>query len=444
MSGNLRNKVRNVAEYLQSSYYIHASNIEIDGWQTNVNILLSLSTALVNGKQLIVGTYGIGKTTLAEATLSSTLALPIQFFMATKLSGHPGHTYETMIARPNLAALNQGLEEVIWSLFVQSPGKIVDEINRLPPARQTELLDGVDRNIFVYLNKSLFLPPQPFFATANYPDPGTSSLVPPLLDRFNIVTEFTLSPFAGKICWENTKKEELMDDELSKKAIDILLSDKPYPQKLKELEVISYEFYKGREKIVLHPQELKEIRQKIKEIKPKEEAVLFTTYIRFSLYDPYSGEKRPGESHPDENHYKKYPTGKITNPLSQRFFNSVALYSKIIAWLKGRNEVDTESVLSVLPYTLAHRVTLPDDYLQEVWKKRNDVDNPHKEMLNLFASYEIAKELYLEFKSMKDEVEEALDLAKKGRKDKIRELASRKDHPFFKGLEHMLFGIRKF
>lgn len=101
MSGNLRNKVRNVAEYLQSSYYIHASNIEIDGWQTNVNILLSLSTALVNGKQLIVGTYGIGKTTLAEATLSSTLALPIQFFMATKLSGHPGHTYETMIARPN-------------------------------------------------------------------------------------------------------------------------------------------------------------------------------------------------------------------------------------------------------------------------------------------------------------------------------------------------------
>ncbi len=78
---------------------------------------------------------------------------------------------------------------VIWSLFARLPVKIVDEINRLPETKQSLVLDGVERGKWECLNQSLINDEFCLFATANYQDQGTNTLVPPLLDRFDVILE---------------------------------------------------------------------------------------------------------------------------------------------------------------------------------------------------------------------------------------------------------------
>jgi MoxR-like ATPase len=67
--------------------------------------------------------------------------------------------------------------------------KIVDEINRLPETKQSLILDGLERGKWEYLSQGLINDEFCLFATANYQDQGTNTLVPPLLDRFDIVVE---------------------------------------------------------------------------------------------------------------------------------------------------------------------------------------------------------------------------------------------------------------
>ena len=90
--------------------------------------------------------------------------------------------------------MKDGEEEVVWQHFVLIPQKIIDEFNRIPEANQAMLLDGMDRGEWDYLNEHISTGPQPFFATCNYADRGTNTLIPPILDRFNIVAKKDLFP----------------------------------------------------------------------------------------------------------------------------------------------------------------------------------------------------------------------------------------------------------
>lgn len=182
--------------------------------------LFSILTALDSGRQLTIGSYGLGKTTLLQAVLSTIYSLPVELYRAAQLRGHPEQTDEKMIGRPDLSALNQGKERVIWSLFSLVPGKIVDEINRLPEGKQNELLDAVDTGTFQYLNEVLFQPDQPFFATMNYPDAGNTELIPPMRDRFDVCVEMTPSPFSSTIVTKKNEEEKkrLSDVESYKKS----------------------------------------------------------------------------------------------------------------------------------------------------------------------------------------------------------------------------------
>ena len=78
---------------------------------------------------------------------------------------------------------------MVWSTFARLPVKIVDEINRLPETKQSLILDGLERGKWEYLNQGLINDEFCLFATANYQDQGTNTLVPPLLDRFDVVVE---------------------------------------------------------------------------------------------------------------------------------------------------------------------------------------------------------------------------------------------------------------
>ena len=188
-NGDLREMVLEIYNFLSESLYLSRPDIEINGFKFNSALLMSLLTGLCQGKELIVGEPGLGKTTSAEYVCSLLYRFPLGIIWASEVSGHPEQTEEKIIGRPDLGKLNQGEEFVIWSHFTLLPIKIVDEINRLPETKQSIILDGVDRGNWEYLNDAVINREYCLFATANYQDRATHTIIAPLIDRFDVMVE---------------------------------------------------------------------------------------------------------------------------------------------------------------------------------------------------------------------------------------------------------------
>ena len=175
--------------FMSEHLYLNRPDVEVGGEKFNSTLLLSLLTALLGGKELVSGEPGLGKTTSAEYVCALLYRLPLGVLWGSEVAGHPEQTEEKMVGRPDLGKLNRGEEQVVWSNFVQLPVKIIDEINRLPETKQSLILDGVDRGNWEYLNQILLQDEYCLFATANYQDQGTQTIIPPLLDRFDVMVE---------------------------------------------------------------------------------------------------------------------------------------------------------------------------------------------------------------------------------------------------------------
>ena len=188
-SKDSRGKVRDICAFISEHLYFSRPDLNLYGEPANATVLLSLLTALTGGKALVIGEPGLGKTTAAEYVCAMVYGFPLGVIWSSVVGGHPEQTEEKIVGSPDLGKLNQGEEAVIWSHFARLPVKIVDEINRLPETKQSLILDGVERGKWEYLNQSLINDEFCLFATANYQDQGTNTLVPPLLDRFDIVVE---------------------------------------------------------------------------------------------------------------------------------------------------------------------------------------------------------------------------------------------------------------
>lgn len=186
---DVRTDLRAILSFIEDNLYYNRPDLEIRGESFNASLLLSVLTGLVGGKALVVGEPGLGKTTSAEYVGALLYRLPLGAVWEAEVSGHPEQTEEKIVGRPNLGELNQGREKVVWSAFAQLPVKIVDEINRLPETKQSLILNGIDRGHWTYLNAMLVNDEFALFATANYQDRGTNTLVPPLMDRFDVMVE---------------------------------------------------------------------------------------------------------------------------------------------------------------------------------------------------------------------------------------------------------------
>src|SRR5262245_40889193 len=150
-----RSKVRDIYQFIGEHLYFGRPDLEVQGEAMNATLLLSLLTALLGGKALIIGEPGLGKTTAAEYVCALIYGLPLGVIWSSVVAGHPEQTEEKIIGRPNLGKLNQGEEVVVWSYFARLPVKIVDEINRLPETKQSLILDGVERGKWEYLSQGL-------------------------------------------------------------------------------------------------------------------------------------------------------------------------------------------------------------------------------------------------------------------------------------------------
>jgi len=407
-------QVMAIYRFISDHLYFNRPDIEIKGESYNSTILLSLLTGLTKGKELIIGEPGLGKTTSAEFICSLVYQFPLGVIWGSEVSGHPEQTEEKIIGRPDLGKLNRGEEDVVWTNFSQMPVKIVDEINRLPETKQSMILDGVDRGNWEYLNEMIINDEYCLFATANYQDGGTNTLIAPLVDRFDVIVESrypgaNLSFLIGK---SRGKEHILRHPKYEKDLYRVLKSKIAYEKKIPKLEEICNAFGEH----VLETLEVKPLRREDRDRIRKEmgsldldlDASAFARMLlaELSFCERY-GQKRIVENCEEGCHYTGYLCRQIKNCASNRLPTSIKLFSQGLAWLLGDSEIDIEHVKAVMPFTLSHRIQWKDEVLSQ--KERAKRDDPSQ----IFLAKEAVKTVSQRYREQSDHVKDALALGSK-------------------------------
>ena len=408
-NGRYQERIKTIYRFLEENLYFNRPDVEIDGEKYNTSLLFGILTALNRGKELIIGEPGVGKTTSAEFIGSLIYQIPVGVIWGSEVSGHPEQTEEKIIGRPDLGKLNKGIEEVVWSHFSQIPVKIVDEINRLPETKQSMILDGVDRGNWEYLNEMIINQEYCLFATANYQDQGTNTIIPPMIDRFDVLVESrhpgpNISYLVGKH-WD--KEHVLRHPQLERDLQEVLNQKTPYHVKRPEAEEVCDRFGQFLESELslksLNHQARQAIFSEIRQIGFSLDASAFTRTVLAELSFCYHhGQKRSVEQCNEGCHYTGYLCHEIKNCASNRLPMSIRSYGQVLAWLQGDREVDIEHVKLVIPYTLAHRIQWRDEHLARLEKSRRN------DPFMIFLAKEAVKEMLHRYDEQRDRIKEAL------------------------------------
>ncbi|MCX8116514.1 MAG: AAA family ATPase [Desulfobacterota bacterium] len=407
-------QVKTIYEFISDHLYFNRPDVEIKGEWYNSTILLSLLTGLVRGKELIIGEPGLGKTTSAEFVCSLIYQYPLGVIWGSEVSGHPEQTEEKIIGRPDLGKLNRGEEDVVWSNFSQVPVKIVDEINRLPETKQSMILDGVDRGNWEYLNEMIINEEYCLFATANYQDGGTNTIIAPLVDRFDVIVESrypgpNLSFSIGKL---KEKDQILRHPKFEKEFHRILKSKVAYEKKLPKLEEACNMFGDYlREALGIAPlrrEDRDRIRAEMSRLEWDLDASAFTRMLlaELSFCDRY-GQKRIVEHCEEGCHYTGYLCHQIKNCASNRLPASIKLYSQGLAWFLGDSEIDLEHVKAITPFALSHRIQWKEEVLSQ--KEKTKRDDPFQ----IFLAKEAVRIVSQRYREQSEHLKDALALGSK-------------------------------
>ncbi|MDY6972518.1 MAG: AAA family ATPase [Thermodesulfobacteriota bacterium] len=438
----IRQKVRAIYEFIQENLYLNRPDMKVRGQSFNSALLFSLLTALNRGKELIIGEPGLGKTTSAEYIGSMTYRLPLDLIWASEVSGHPEQTEEKIIGRPDLGRLNQGEEVVVWSYLAQLPVKIIDEINRLPETKQSMILDGVDRGKWEYLNDVIINEEYCLFATANYQDRGTNTLIAPLIDRFDVMVE-SRHPgpnMALMIGMKDKYKNVLRSPVYEGKFQEILNKRQEHREKMRLIEETSNGFGEHMDKEfgvkMLSQMERKKIRDHMQELSLDLDANAFLRSVIAELCFCHKyRQKRSDEFCEEGCHYTGFSCYHIKNCISNRFPTSIRTYSQSLAWLTGDKVVGMEHIKASLPYTLAHRVLWKEDYIAQ---KQGDI---RSDPLQIHMAKETVNEIYRRYNEQSDHIKNSLALGHQVLSGKDT-CPIEGDHPLYAEIERDLEGFR--
>ena len=430
-NGTYRNTVREIYDFIQSHLYFNRPDFQVGTDSFNSTLLFSLLTALIGGKALVIGEPGLGKTTATEYVGSLLYQLPVGNIWASEVSGHPEQTEEKIIGRPDLGKLNQGEEEVVWSHFVQLPVKIVDEINRLPETKQSMILDGVDRGNWEYLNEMILNDEYCLFATANYQDQGTNTIIAPLLDRFDVMVESRYpGPSFGFLISQRQEKEELLrHPELERKLQEVLTKRLAREEKETQIAAISEEFaahlQDSLELITLNAPSRRKARQQISAIGLDRDANAYTRMLLAELaFCDRHGQKRSSEVCEEGCHYPGYLCHRLLNCASNRLPVSLSNYAKALAWFTDMPEVGIEQLRAVGPYCMAHRAQWTDAHLSLMQK------DSRSDPLQIHVAREAINEVYQRYSEQAEHVKAALANAYRiYRGESLEPLSG--DHPIY-------------
>jgi len=411
-NGKYRHTVKQLYDFMQSHLYFNRPDLQVKGERFNSTLLFTLLTALTRGKALITGEPGLGKTTAAEYVGSLVYQLPVGIIWASEVSGHPEQTEEKIIGRPDLGKLNIGQEEVVWSHFVQLQVKIVDEINRLPETKQSMILDGVDRGNWEYLNEMLLNEEYCLFATANYQDQGTNTIITPLLDRFDVMVEsrYPGPSYAFMISQKQEKEELLRHPELEWKLQQILKERMPVEEKEAKIASLSNTFSSHLKKSLqintLDQSSRNEIYEEISSLELGQDANAYARMLLAELsFCDRHGQKRSNEICDEGCHYTGYLCHRLRNCASNRLPVSLTSYAKALAWFTDSDQVGIEHMRAVGPYCLAHRAQWTDTHLSLLQRDRR-----HDPLL-IHLAREAIHEVYQRYSEQAEYVKSALATA---------------------------------
>ncbi|MEM4637881.1 MAG: hypothetical protein QXK76_02560 [Candidatus Woesearchaeota archaeon] len=426
---NLQEKVWNIYSYIKENIYLCRPDIIVSDYSLNSTLLFGILTSLVNGKQLIYGEYGLGKTTSSENIICMLYGFPKEVVLASSIKGNPEQTEEKMIARPHLGDLNKGIENVIWSDFVLIGPKIIDELNRMPASKQNILLEGTDRGIWKYLNELLKNDSLAIYSTSNYKDSGNTDIIPPLLDRFDIAVE-SKHPGINNLRLRRClpKADLLYDKEISDKIFELLSQEKDYHNLNDKIKILRNEYLsKLRERTnieLLNIEEYAEIREIISNMRLSRDANLFYDLFTSELTTcQVFGQKRSNENCKEGCQYSAYMCNKITNCISVRTDSSIKNYSAALSWLFGKKEITVEHLSAVLPYNLWHKIKFKEEYLDEFSVLER------KDPLPLFVAKQSVETMRKRFVDLKSVQEEMIKSLIKKDFETAKKIAENTDHP---------------
>lgn len=434
-----REKIQGLYEFVQTNLFYGDETLKI-GKNYNPLVLFSILTSFLNGKELIFGEYGSGKTTSAERISSLIKAIPLEFVQASTIHGHPEQTEEKLKATIDLAALEkEGREVIRWKLLPFSPAIIIDEINRLPVGKQSVILNEIDRNIWSYRGETIiFEEGKAFFGTINYQDAGTTLLIPPLLDRFDIAVETTmLHPVRKRLVRRGIDDSILRDPKLAKEMIDYIMEmniSQNSDEIVRFIAEISESF---REKIeerarrngfnlnIPSKAEVGDIGREIDSLPVSSDLELFLDYLGQEVYCHLGMHKDFSKC--DGCHYSNFICSDLY-AISNRAEKSIMLYTKALAWWNGDEEADMLHLITTLPFALWHRTEISDRRRSEVIELEKDVSDEFYAVRDSMAR---VKKRWEEHRNLQIE---AYNFLKKGDESKLKRIAELAPHPFFKSL----------
>jgi len=397
-----RNTVREILTFIQDRLYFNRADLEVKGQKHNAALLFSALTGLLGGKILVVGEPGLGKTTSAEYIGALLYRMPLGAVWEAEVSGHPEQTEEKIVGRPNLGALNRGEEDVVWSAFSVLPVKVVDEINRLPETKQSLILNGVDRGNWSYLNQMQINDEYCLFATANYQDRGTNTIVVPLLDRFDVMVE-SKHPGAN-LSWmigtESSPAHLLRDPDREKALQETLLNHGTED----DFEAIYTDYGAAVSERLSVPTlgrvDRDAIRAEMSALPFHSDASAFVrTFLAELSFCCKYGQKRTNEVCGEGCHYTGYLCYEVQTCPSNRLPISIRRYAQALAWLVGDDEVDLEHIRTVLPYACAHRIQ---------WRDEGEVQDRRDDVLPIHRAREAVRQVLRRYTEQSDRIQSAL------------------------------------
>jgi len=442
---DLQDKVQGLYGRLSQDFYLNRDDFEANGQRYNSALLFGTLTELSRGNMLLFGEYGGGKTTSAEYLNAVFNGLPLDLVKRVAIRGNPQLTEEKMVGRPHYGKMHKGEEDVVWQHFVLIGPKIFDEFNRIPESNQAVVLNGVDRGEWNYLNDFISTGRQPFFATCNYADRGNNDLIPPILDRFDVAVEAGFPGVMNALDiaqdYHNDKDQILKNPELTRKALEILNSGKPYEETQRELEVIvqqQQERLRESGFSVLNAEDKAGIEQGIRGVKLDSDAEQYFAFLVAEMNSSQKyGQKRSIDDPEGDKQNGLYLNATFTGSGSRREEKSLVRYAKSLAWLRGEGEVNLDHISQVAPYVLWHRIRWTPE-TEQVFK-----DSDRKDPLDLHIAKTLLQEGTQEMPGVKKRFAESqanyqrvIDLAGHGKMEQaIQEAkdfyADGRGHPIF-------------
>lgn len=341
------------------------------------NLQLAFISYVTSGKHLLLGDPGAGKTSLAILVSSLLGSTPPHIVSQVLVKGTPDISEADVKGRLHYGRLTkEGVEFVIWAKHHLFPFLNIDEVQRIPTAKQSYFLQGLEDGSWECHNQSIYTGKKPGFITMNELDSGSFEITQALMERLTVCTEHNHLPW----CLQSEKDavNVLKEKELSHREIEDMMRDTlgevelPYKQKLEKINSLRERYRKEVLASIdtlrnpLTDSDLEKIAQEIGNVPLIPDADFFGMWLEacYNESEKY-GVKRMSDPVPQsdvESVDANYAVGWVYTPQSNRAQPEIMKYAKGIAWLNDYKEVDVDLLYCVAVNVLAHRMKFTEGF----------------------------------------------------------------------------------